>query len=388
MAFSVLVNIVSATLFIFGFSAANCIRRRERKRQPKPETRVVSQEKSRSPSEARSSSQGSRVIFSVGGDVEDIACNGSAVRADESREDTPLTKLTKKQRRKEMERRRKSLEGDGYSKAQRKKLLKRMSKVASTGKLQEAPTKSDKRYHTTYHAGMDHSSLMTSPIETGCLSSTEELSDSTVERQQPHRKGGAGEEEDLRRRRERQQPWQISGSRFSVSRAAVPSFCLLGGGGGGGGGGIGNHLVASSPIATRNMYGVLDSSLHEDPTPVKERALGYAARRGGAAANHAGGGWRGAAEVGEAPIAESDGELVRRRTPTEAHSSSTRRRIKFTDGGGGGERTGGKGGPSGGGGGQNKRSKSSSPKRIGEAARQKEAMKRFNPDKADWIKKK
>ena len=381
MAFSVLVNIVSATLFIFGFSAANCIRRRERKQQPKPETRVVSQEKSRSPSEARSSSQGSRVIFSVGGDVEDIVCNGSAVRVDESREDTPLTKLTKKQRRKEMERRRKSLEGDGYTKAQRRKLLKRMSKVASTGKLQEAPTKSDKRYHTTYHAGMDHSSLMTSPVEMGSLSSTEELSDSTVDRQQPHRKGGAGEE-DLRRPRERQQPWQISGSRFSVSRAAVPSFCLLGGGGG-----IGNHLAASSPIATRNMYGVLDSSLHEDPTPVKEKALGYAARRGGAGANYAGGGWRGAAEVGEAPIVESDGELVRRRTPTEAHSSSTRRRIKFTDGGGG-ERTGGKGGPSGGGGGQNKRSKSSSPKRIGEAARQKEAMKRFNPDKADWIKKK
>ena len=380
-----LVNIISATLFIFGFSAANCFCRRQRKRQQrrqdgdaKPETHVVTPEKSRSSSEVRvrSSSQGSRVIFSVGGSVEDVTCNGSAVRADESRENTPVTKLTKKQKRKEMERRRKSLEGDGYSRAQRRKLLKRMNKVASTGRLQELQPKSDKRYHSTYHSGMDHSNLVTSPIEIGSLSSTEELSDSTVERQQTRREA---EEEALRRQRERQQPWQISGSRFSVSRAAVPSFCLLGGGGGGG---VGNHLAASSPIATRNMYGVLDSSLHDDPTPIKERALGYARRPVVANAN---GGWRGAPEVGE--VAESDWELSRRRASQEAHSSSTRRRIKFTNGSGEGG-AGGGGGGGGMGGGQSKRSKSSSPKRIGEAARRKQAMKRFNPDKADWIKKK
>ena len=127
------------------------------------------------------------------------------------------------------------------------------------------------------------------------------------------------------------------------------------------------------------MYGVLDSSLHDDPTPIKERALGYARRRDVANAN---GGWRGAPEAGEAAIAESDGELGRRRSPPEAHSSSTRRKIKFTNGGGG------NGGGGGGERGQSKRSKSSSPKRIGEAARQKQAMKRFNPEKADWIKKK
>ena len=331
---------------------------------------MVPLEKSRSSSEVRSSSQGSRVIFSVGGDVEDIACNGSAVRAEESREGTPMTpKLTKKQRRKEMERRRMSLESDGYSKAQRKKLLKRMNKVASAGRLQDLPPKSDKRYHTTYHPGMDHSNLVTAPIAIGSLSSTEELSDSTVERQPSHHRGvGAGEDEHLRRQAERQQqPWQISGSRFSVSRAAVPSFCLLGGGAGG----VGNHFAASSPIATRNMYGVLDSSLHDDPTPIKERALGYARR---------GGGWRGAPlVVDETTVAESDGELNRRRALPYAQSSSTRRKIKFTNEGGSG---------GGGGGGQSKRSKSSSPKRIGEAARQKQAMKRFNPDKADWIKKK
>ena len=33
------------------------------------------------------------------------------------------------------------------------------------------------------------------------------------------------------------------------------------------------------------------------------------------------------------------------------------------------------------------RSKSTSPQRVGEAAKQKTLFKKFNPDKAEWIKK-
>ena len=326
----------------------------------------MSPENSRSSSEGRSSSRGSRIIFTVGEDDEGVlAGNGSAVRevsgANDSREAPPVTKLTKKQKRKEMERRRKSIgEGDGYSRAQRRKLLRRMNRVASAGKLRELP-KSDKHYHATYHPGMDHSDLMRSPDSP---SSTEELSDSGADRQHAHREQGGRPQQQEQGDRQ-QQPWQLSGSRFSVSKAAVPSFCLLGG-----------HLASSSPVATRNMYGVLDSSLHEDPTPVKERALDYP-RRGAAVAC---GGPKVAPEA--AAVAESDGEVSRRRAPAAAEThSSTRRRIKFANGGAGA-------GGGGGGGSQNKRSKSSSPKRIGEAARQKQAMKRFDPGKADWIRKK
>jgi hypothetical protein len=225
-----------------------------------------------------------------------------------------------------------------------------MNKVASTGRLQElSSSKSDKHYHHTYHPGDD----------------TEKL------RNINDRFGGSDEEFDSVEERVTAPPAVVAAaSRFWVTKSSLGggSFCLFNSGSAG-----------ACPVKTKNSYGVLNSSLHDDPTPIKERSLNYHWHK---QMDHK------ANEIGPPlshlfnghAIPESDGESSSRSALSEVvrrgggggggggggrvSSASARRRIKF------------------------KRSQSSSPKRIGEAERQKEAMKKFNPENADWIKKK
>jgi hypothetical protein len=125
---------VSATLFVLGFSAANCARRRRRQQQSKYEEEEEEEEealvvtssshhqqkqmrrKSENggvptptlPQSSTSNAHGSRVLF--------LLESGEALerRSDEDGATEPTAAAsakTKKQRRKELERRRKSLEG-------------------------------------------------------------------------------------------------------------------------------------------------------------------------------------------------------------------------------------------------------------------------------------
>eukprot|EP00095_Tigriopus_kingsejongensis_P006248 maker-scaffold1159_size58420-snap-gene-0.17 protein:Tk06248 transcript:maker-scaffold1159_size58420-snap-gene-0.17-mRNA-1 annotation:"protein osteopotentia" len=103
-------------------------------------------------------------------------------------------------------------------------------------------------------------------------------------------------------------------------------------------------------IEVHNKFGVLDSSVHDDPSPMKQRSLLYHYRH----------------HNGHDPILmaiQGDGNEYKDPNRSRNPNKST---------------LGPKGSPY-------YRSKSTSPLRIGQSAKQKAIFKNFNPDKADWI---
>ena len=203
-----------------------------------------------------------------------------------------------------------------------------MNKVASTGRMQdlnpEFDPEDDPAYHT-YHPGEDPAKrtmrkLPRSPRWKEGDSDT----DSTIE----DHSGGCGKQR----------------SRFRVQKVVPPS---------------------TSVVKVRNKFDILNSSLHDDPTPIKERALDYRPRKGPLPPPPHAGFNNGDTTGTESEFDESQGSA----TPSgsEGLSRKGRRQLKF---------------------GHVVRSKSTSPTRMGEAAKKKAIFKTFNPDKADWIQKK
>lgn len=120
-------------------------------------------------------------------------------------------------------------------------------------------------------------------------------------------------------------------------------------------------LPSAPTIQVRNMFGALDSSVHDDPTPVKQRSLQYQQQqfveRGAPSNGHL-------VLLTESEFENEDveGLLVNGRTHrSRLKGSSTP--LQY-------------------------RSKSTSPLRIGQTAKQKALFKNFDPDKADWISNK
>ena len=130
-----------------------------------------------------------------------------------------------------------------------------------------------------------------------------------------------------------------------------------------------NFLNGSTPIKTANMFGILDRSLHDDPTPIKERSLKYQEEKKAAmsdmingngilADSEDGGTNTEASETSSSCLANSKG---RADNNNEHHHPTARQKLKF-----------------------HHRSKSSSPKRVGENARLKNRIEKLVPQTADW----
>ena len=133
-----------------------------------------------------------------------------------------------------------------------------------------------------------------------------------------------------------------------------------------------NSMVGGNPLETSNKYGLLNSSLHDDPTPFKERSLNY--------------GLEASCNVIEGTTAMP----VRQKSKSKA-----RKKQLFPDSLAGNTQNGEinissesveektkKHTPHA----KLKRSKSSSPKRVGQNAKQRVLLENFNPDNADWIR--
>ena len=132
-----------------------------------------------------------------------------------------------------------------------------------------------------------------------------------------------------------------------------------------------NSLVGD-PLTTSNKYDLLNNSLHDDPTPLKERSLNYGLEPNCESVNTQNVApnkhkskfnprkkqlftetYNDHVENGEDVMSVSTGSMVdkfNKHTPTKV-----------------------------------KRSKSNSPKRVGQTAKQRVLFKNFNPDNADWI---
>ena len=136
-----------------------------------------------------------------------------------------------------------------------------------------------------------------------------------------------------------------------------------------------NSLV-SDPLETSNKYGLLNNSLHDDPTPIKERSLNYGIET-------------------TCDVIESHNVLPKRQKSKSSH----RKKQLFSDLDYGAIENGTET-PSAGSEDTNeksnikiqshskiKRSKSSSPKRVGQNVKQRVLFENFNPDNADWIHK-
>ncbi|XP_059094284.1 uncharacterized protein LOC131889236 isoform X2 [Tigriopus californicus] len=118
-------------------------------------------------------------------------------------------------------------------------------------------------------------------------------------------------------------------------------------------------LPSLPAIQVRNMFGALDNSVHDDPTPVKQRSLQYQQHY-----------------VERAP---RNGHLV---LLTESEYENEDEQRLLVNGRSHRSRLKGSSTP------VQYRSKSTSPLRIGQTAKQKALFKNFDPDKADWISNK
>lgn len=136
-----------------------------------------------------------------------------------------------------------------------------------------------------------------------------------------------------------------------------------------------NSQYSGDPLTTSNKYDLLNSSLHDDPTPFKERSLNYGLH--------------------------ASCEVVNPVIPTNKHKSKFNMCKKqlfsesYIDSNGGkdedhvmtistgcmADKTNRQLAS------KIKRSKSTSPKRVGKTAKQRVLFKHFNPDNADWIQK-
>jgi hypothetical protein len=112
-------------------------------------------------------------------------------------------------------------------------------------------------------------------------------------------------------------------------------------------------------VSTSNAFSVLNNSLHDDPTPIKERALNYRST-----VEHYNPSGVSAKKLKFSP------EVVDKALPEiDTHHLAAPKH-------GGGQRSGAL-----------KRSKSTSPTRSkNQAAKQRDIFKQFNPETADWIK--
>ena len=133
-----------------------------------------------------------------------------------------------------------------------------------------------------------------------------------------------------------------------------------------------NSMVGGNPVETSNKYDLLNNSLHDDPTPFKERSLNYGLEAScNVVENHA-----------EMPIKHKSKSKGRKKQlfpdplaePTQNGEmsisvESSEERVKQPP-------------PHA----KLKRSKSSSPKRVGQNAKQRVLLENFNPDNADWIR--
>lgn len=134
----------------------------------------------------------------------------------------------------------------------------------------------------------------------------------------------------------------LPNGRTYVTSTVQPIFCF--------------PLSKNNFVSTSNAFGVLNNSLHDDPTPIKERSLNYrsAVEQSGVSAK----------KLKFSP------EVVDKVQPEfDIHHLAAPKH-------GGGQRSGAL-----------KRSKSTSPTRSkNQAAKQRDMFKQFNPETADWIK--
>ena len=143
------------------------------------------------------------------------------------------------------------------------------------------------------------------------------------------------------------------------------------------------------PLTTSNKYGLLNNSLHDDPTPIKERSLNYEIGT--------------SCEVVTAHVTNNDNAKLNHQKMTRFSSNSRPRKQLFSDvpchqNGEDGKMSLSTDSSSGYGGwtmingesktwNKSKRSKSTSPTRMGQTAKQRVLLKSFNPDTAEWIQK-
>ena len=134
-----------------------------------------------------------------------------------------------------------------------------------------------------------------------------------------------------------------------------------------------NSMVGGNPLETSNKYDLLNSSLHDDPTPFKERSLNYGLE---ASCN----------------VIENNAEMpVRHKSKSKARKKQlfpdplaepSQNGDVYLNGESVEEKTKKNQPPHA----KVKRSKSSSPKRVGQNAKQRVLLENFNPDNADWIR--
>ena len=135
-----------------------------------------------------------------------------------------------------------------------------------------------------------------------------------------------------------------------------------------------NSMVGGNPLETSNKYDLLNNSLHDDPTPFKERSLNYGLEtscnvvenRSEMPMRHKSKSKGRKKQLFPEPLAEPTENGEMRISVHNANDDKTKKyptpHAKL------------------------KRSKSSSPKRVGKTAKQRVLFENFNPDNADWIR--